>query len=83
VPSGEEVRGDVEAAVALLQVHHVALREVEQDLGHGDVVAGLGARAPARRGARAGTRAAGRRAGLTTRRPGSLPKRKVKSSGKP
>ena len=70
----EEVRGDIQASVALLQLHHVARREVERELGDGDVVARLVARATARRRAGPAARAARRGAGLTASRPGALPK---------
>ena len=70
VAGREEVRGYVEAAVALLQLYHVALREVQRDLRNGDVVAGRGP-GPAARW-RAGSGPAGRGARLTTDRPGPL-----------
>ena len=75
VAGREEVRGYVEAAVALLQLYHVALREVQRDLRNGDVVAGRGP-GPAARW-RAGSGPAGRGARLTTDRPGPLSIKKI------
>jgi hypothetical protein len=60
----KEVRRYVQAAVALLQLHHVADGEVERQLGNGDVVARLVAGAPARGRAGAAARATRRGAGL-------------------
>jgi hypothetical protein len=73
----KEVRRDVQAAVALLQLHHVARREVERQLGYGDVVARLVAGAAARGRAGAAARATRRGARLPASRPGSFPEKKL------
>jgi hypothetical protein len=69
----KEVRRYVQAAVALLQLHHVARRKMERELGNGDVVARLVAGAAARGRAGAAARATRRRARFSARRPGSFP----------
>jgi hypothetical protein len=74
----KEVRRDVQAAVALLQLHHVARRKMEGELGNGDVVARLVTGAPARGRAGAAARATRRGARLPARRPGSFPELKEK-----
>ena len=45
----EEVGGDVQVVITLLQLHHTAAREVEADLGHTDVVSRGGASPSSRR----------------------------------
>ena len=45
----EEIRGDVQVMITLLQLHHAAVWEVEADLGHTDVVSRGGASPPSRR----------------------------------
>jgi hypothetical protein len=69
----KEVRRYVQAAVALLQLHHVAGGEMERQLGNGDVVARLVAGAAARGRAGAAARATRRGARLPAGRPGSFP----------